>query len=201
MKKIIFLLVFISFQKGFTQIYEAGLTLNMANILSDNSGTMDLLKPSISPTYVGAIFKKNANPRLAYRIALNRFSSNGTSIIEGSLGVDFNFKKYNLLRYREGERGTPYFILEAAALLYTPPSGGYKPTIALPVGIGYKRAITRRIVISLEGKGRVALTDELDGINSSNGGNSSTFDSYYYFGGSLFYTFGWPKHYRTRSKF
>lgn len=197
MKKILFLLVFISFQRGFTQIYEAGLTLNMANIPSDKSGTLDLLMPSISPTYVGAIFKKNANPRLAYRVALNRFASNGTSIIEGSIGVDFNFKKYNLIRYRKGERGTPYFILEAAGLLFVPPSGTLKPTIALPVGIGYKRALTRRIVISFEGKGRVALSDELDGLNT----NRSTFDAYYYFGGSLFYTFGWPKHYRTRSKF
>lgn len=200
MKKVIYILVFIFFQNGFSQIYETGLTLNLPNILSENTGTLDLLKPSISPTNVGAIIKKNVNPRIAYRASLNRLTDKGTTILEGTLGVDVNFKKYNLLRYRKGERGTPYFIIEAAALVFSSPGSARSATLALPVGIGYKRAINRRWIISVEGKGRVALTDDLS-VNKTGSENSSTFDSYYFFSGSLYYTFGWPKHYKSRSKF
>ncbi|WP_010134383.1 DUF6089 family protein [Ochrovirga pacifica] len=196
MKKLIYLLIFISFQNSFSQIYEAGFTLNMPNILTDNSTTMDLLKPKISPTSIGFAIKKNANPRIAYRLTANRLKHDNISILEGTLGVDFNFSKYNLLRFREGERGTPYFILEAAALIYNN-GAGYKPMIALPVGIGYKRAINRDFLFSLEAKGRVALTDDLDGMAT----NGSTYDAYYFLGGSIYYTFGWPKDYKTRSKF
>ncbi|MGY6649501.1 hypothetical protein [Wenyingzhuangia sp. IMCC45574] len=201
MKKVIYILVFIFFQNGFSQIYETGLTLNLPNILSENTGTLDLIKPSISPTNVGAIIKKNVNPRIAYRASLNKLTDKGTTILEGTLGVDINFKKYNLLRYRKGERGTPYFIIEAAALWYNNSEDKLSgPTVALPVGIGYKRAINRRWIISVEGKGRVALTDSLS-KNKIGSENSSTLDSYYFFSGSLYYTFGWPKHYKSRSKF
>ncbi|MDO6736432.1 DUF6089 family protein [Wenyingzhuangia sp. 2_MG-2023] len=193
MKKIVSILLMISFHTGFSQIYEAGLTLNIPNILGESN---ELFNISVSPTNVGFIVKKNINPRIAYRAAVNRISSDITTMSEFSLGIDYNFKKYNLLRYRANERSTPYFILEGAALLFNS-GAGIKPTIALPVGIGYKTALTKHFVLSLEAKGRIALTDQLDNDAS----NSSTLDAYYFFGGSLYYTFGWPKSNKARSKF
>lgn len=198
MKKIVALLLMISFHTGFSQIYEVGVTLNAVNIMGDNStGIGDLVDIGFSPQNIGFIFKKNINPRVAYRASMNNLTQDGNSIYEFTLGIDYNFKKYNLLRYKRGERSTPYFILEGAALLFSPVGSGRSATIALPVGIGYKVAVTPKIVLSIEGKARVALTDSLDGILT----NASTYDSYYFFGASAYYTFGWPKSSKIRSKF
>lgn len=198
MKKIIALLLIISSYTGFSQIYETGLMLNAVNVLGDKSTTIgNLVDVGFSPKNIGVIVKKNINPRLAYRAAVNNLSYDGNSLVELSFGVDFNFRKYNLLRYKVGERSTPYFIIEGAALLFSQPGGGRSGTIALPVGIGYKTAITQKIIFSVEGKARVALTDSLDGVVT----NASTLDTYYFFGAGIYYAFGWPTSSKTRSKF
>lgn len=148
----------------------------------------------------GVVIKKNMNPRISYRLAVNlmeRSYNNGlTQLAELSGGIDFNFTEYNLLRTGISKKGTGYLIFEAATLFYNT-DGNTKFSMALPMGIGYKQALTKHIVCSLETKVRVAFTDNLDNITT----NKSTLDAYYYIGTSIYYTFGWPRGSKNQIRF
>lgn len=198
MRKLVYVFTFLIANIGFSQVYEAGLTYNLGNIVGERN---DAFPVATSSKNWGIVVKKNMNPRIAYRVALNLMESSHknsiTQLAELSGGIDFNFTKYNLFRIGSNSKSTGYLIFEAATMFYNTGDGITKFSMALPMGIGYKQALTKHIVCSLETKMRVALTDELDNITT----NKSTLDAYYYIGASIYYTFGWPRGSKNQIRF
>ena len=200
MRNLVYIFTFLVANIGFSQVYEAGLSYNLGNVVGERNG----FRPSPitgSTENWGIILKKNMNPRMAYRFAINGIQSHYTKLTEVSGGIDFNFTNYNTVRYRSKEKGTAYVIFEATTLFYNVKEddgrSDTKFAIALPLGLGYKKAISKNFVFSIEAKGRVALTDGLDGVTT----NKSTLDAYYYVGTSLYYTFGWPRGSKNQIRF
>ena len=201
MRKLIYILVIMFSSIGFTQVYEAGISYNAGQIVGEDNNV-----GSFFGSNFGITIKKNMNPRIAYRIAATNINSNDTELTEISAGIDFSFKDYNLVRANGLNRGAPYIILEATTLLYDNGiSDGF--ALALPIGVGYKRSLSRHFVGSIEAKGRVALTDKLDsGVVDELSPdfvrqNKTTLDAYYYIGVSLYYTFGWPRGSKNQTRF
>ncbi|MDB4297468.1 DUF6089 family protein [Flavobacteriaceae bacterium] len=193
MKKLIFLISILFNVLGYSQVYEAGLSYNIGSIMGETSSTF---RDPFSPSNFGLIVKKNMNPRIAYRAGINRLNSADTNITEFSGGIDFNFIKYNLVRNQDNFKHSPYLTLELAALTYKNSiSSGF--AVALPIGIGYKQSINDFFIWSVEAKGRVTFSDDLDGIKT----NKSTLDSFAYVSATIYYTFGWPKGSKNQTKF
>ncbi|ANW97141.1 hypothetical protein AXE80_12970 [Wenyingzhuangia fucanilytica] len=193
MRKLVCILTFLIANIGFSQVYEAGLTYNLGNVMGERN---DAFPITSSYKNWGVVIKKNMNPRIAYRLAINLMESHNTQLAELSGGIDFNFTKYNLIRTGNIKKSTGYLIFEAATMFYNT-GGDTKFSIALPMGIGYKHAITKRIVCSMEAKARVSFSDTLDKITT----NKSTLDAYYYIGASIYYTFGWPRGSKNQIRF
>lgn len=193
MRKLVYLLPLFFIQIGFSQVYEAGLTYNLGNVIGENDEVFPI---GGSNKNFGVIFKKNMNPRIAYRLGVNLIESDITQLAEVSAGIDFNFTDYNLIRTNSNKKQTAYLIFEVASIFYNTQTET-KFAVALPLGIGYKQAITKRLTSSIEAKVRATFTDDLDNIKT----NKSTLDAYYYIGASIYYTFGWPKGSKNQIRF
>ncbi|GGF64946.1 hypothetical protein SAMN05444281_0636 [Wenyingzhuangia marina] len=193
MRKLVYILTFLIANIGFSQVYEAGLTYNLGSVVGERN---DAFPITTSNKNWGVVIKKNMNPRISYRLAVNLMESYNTQLAELSGGIDFNFTKYNLIRTGKIKKSTGYLIFEAATIFYNT-RGKTKFSAALPIGIGYKQALTKRIVFSLEAKARVSFSDVLDNIKT----NKSTLDAYYYIGTSIYYTFGWPRGSKNQIRF
>ncbi|NIJ43782.1 hypothetical protein FHR24_000221 [Wenyingzhuangia heitensis] len=193
MRKLVYLLLLFFIQIGFSQVYEAGITYNLGNVMGEKNQTFPI---TTSSKNWGIVLKKNMNPRIAYRFGLNLMESGVTQLAEISAGIDFNFKDYNLIRTNSTNKQTPYLILEAASIFYNTRTET-KFAVVLPMGIGYKYGIGKNLAASLEAKVRAAFTDDLDNIET----NKSTLDAYYYIGASIYYTFGWPKGSKNQIRF
>lgn len=202
MRKLLYILALIFAHVGYAQVYEAGVSYNAGSIFGEDKSSGSLFGSNF-----GIIIKKNMNPRLSYRIAATNINSNGTKLTELSAGIDFNFNKFNLVRANGLNKGTPYIIFELASIFYDNGVDSNKFAMVLPMGVGYKKSITRSITGSIEAKGRVAFTDKLDsGITNSADvnyvkQNKTTFDAYYYIGVTLHYTFGWPRGSQNQIRF
>lgn len=204
MRKLLFIAVLmLSCLKGYTQVYEVGVSYNMGEILGEADSSFSFLGSN-----VGVTIKKNMNPRMSYRVSATKLKNSGTSLTELTAGIDFNFNKYNLVRANGGlDRSTPYVILELASLFYDNGIDQNKFAMALPFGVGFKKSINRNFNYAIEVKGRVAFTDKLDsGITDENNvdyvvQNETTFDGYYYAGVTVFYTFGWPRGSKNQTRF
>lgn len=193
MRRLAFILIFFIANFGFSQVYETGISYNLGSVVGERNNAFPI---TTSDKNFGLVIKKNMNPRIAYRLAINLMESYNTQLAEISGGIDFNFTKYNLIRTESSNKGSGYLIFEAASIFFNT-GNSTQISLALPMGIGYKQAITKRIVCSLEAKARVAFTDSLDNITA----NTSTLDAYYYIGTSIYYTFGWPKGSKNQIRF
>jgi len=202
MKKLIYILTVLFSQFGFSQVYEAGLSYNPGQIVGEDKNRGSFLGPNI-----GIAIKKNMNPRISYRIAAANINSNKTKLTEVSAGVDFNFSKYNLVRANGLNKSSPYIILEMTGLFYDNGVDKHKFTMAIPMGVGFKKLILNNFTASIEAKGRVAFTDKLDNgvIDPSQQDyvkqNKTTLDAYYYIGATIYYTFGWPRGSKNQTRF
>lgn len=193
MRKLGYILALFFANIGFSQVYEAGVSYNMGGVLGDIR-TEVVLVPSIRNW--GVSLKKNMNPRIACRWGLNYIKSDLAEIVELAGGIEYNFTSYNLIRTGSKKKQSPYIIFEFAALAYYNGNNiGY--TFGVPMGAGYKIALSKRIVGAVEAKYRTVLTDKLDYIKI----NKSTLDAYYYIGASIYYTFGWPKGSKNQIRF
>ena len=202
MRKLIYILTVLFTHIGFSQVYEAGLSYNPGRIVGEDNNY-----GSFFGSNLGIAIKKNMHPRISYRIAAANINSNGTKLTEISAGIDFNFSKYNLVRANGFNKSTPYIILELAGLFYDNGIDSNKFTMAIPMGVGFKKSISNNFTASIEAKGRVAFTDKLD-----NGAtdisqpdyvkqNKTTLDAYYYIGATIYYTFGWPRGSKNQTRF
>lgn len=201
MRKLVIFLALIVANVSFSQVYEVGFSYNPGRIFGEQKAS-----DSFFGSNFGVAIKKNMNPRLAYRVTVANITSNNTKLTEFSAGIDFNFKNYNLVRSNGWDKSTAYVILELAGLSYDNGFDSKEFTMAIPMGVGYKKSLSRYFIASIEAKGRVAFTDKLDNAHDKLSldyvkQNKTTLDAYYYIGASIYYTFGWPRGSENQTRF
>ena len=218
MKRYLLVLIFIGTSTlGYSQLMEAGVFIGGSNYIGDIGSTTYVNPNKIA---IGGVAKFNWTPRIAFRGTLiysrihaddaksntsfrqNRGLSFSNSVLEGALGIEFSFYKYNMSKL--GYRSTPYIIAQVGASNYSivGADGTEKRTtsLVLPVGIGYKMPLARNVGIAFESSVRYTFKDVIDGNNhslpASSFGNPNSDDWYVFTGISIVYAFGRPGCYK-----
>lgn len=209
------------------QTYEAGIMLGGLNYVGD-VGSSSFMKPgdylSSQKIAFGGIFKWNRSPRHSFRFSLlrgetfandnnaedgrrsNRRFKFETEITELSAGLEYTFWEWNLHDSKRPQI-TPYlytgityffsneFFEEGGQLK----KGDEISNFSLPMVVGIKGTISRKLILALEFGARYTFTDNLDGsaseeissqTNYPTFGNSNMNDWYIFSGLTLTYTFG-----------
>ena len=197
------------------QIHEVGVFLGGSNYIGDVGPTTYI---SPSKLAVGLLYKWNKSPRHAYRFSYmqseitsndldskeasrnlrgNRFDNN---IKEATLGLEFNFFKFNL--HELSRKTTPYVFsgvsyFSSKYILTDTPAGitiegrtERRKSIAIPMIVGIKSNLSPSLILALEAGARYTLTDNVDGSFNQNFGNINNNDWYVFSGVTLTYTFG-----------
>ncbi|WP_339838857.1 DUF6089 family protein [uncultured Maribacter sp.] len=219
MRYITLIILLFSFFMIKAQTYEAGIFLGGANTISDVGRTNYILPSDIA---FGGLFKWNISKRYAWRGSLmyGQFTANDNkssstarqqrgyvvdnSVLEGSVGLEFNFVDYNL--HKLGPAFTPYLYTGITYFRYDYEyfNGGVLQEIeqkdgsfAIPMTAGFKYRINQFLIFGAEIGARYTFTDNLDASNPE-GSNFEEFqfgnifsDDWYVFSGlTLTYTFG-----------
>jgi len=212
-------ILFFIFGKIGAQTYEIGLYAGGANNIGD-VGKMNFISPS--GLAFGGLFKWNKSKRYAWRASMiyGSFTADDSksdissrqqrgykidnSVLEASLGLEFNFVDYNL--HKLGPAFTPYLYtgltyfrygfdyFDAGQLQDINQKDG---SFAIPMTVGFKGRINQFLIMGAEVGARYTFTDNLDGSNPV-GSNFEQFrfgnifsDDWYVFSGlTLTYTFG-----------
>ena len=216
MNKIFYLFVtFFTFTASQAQIHEVGVFLGGSNYIGD-IGPTNYISPN--KLAVGLLYKWNKSPRHSYRfsyiqseITSNDLNSKEASrnlrgyrfdnnIKEASLGIEFNFFKFNL--HESSKQITPYvssgvnyfsgrYVLEDTQTgISVQGRTERRKSIAIPMIVGIKSNISPSLIIALEAGTRYTLTDNIDGSYYQNFGNINNNDWYVFSGVTLTYTFG-----------
>lgn len=204
------------------QTYEVGGFIGGANYIGD-IGKTNYISPS--DAVVGGVFKWNRSARHAFRASVlvagisgddteseeSRRQQRGyqfkNTITELSLGVEYTFWDFNM--YRGQPVSTPYLY---TGITYFSYKALYKRngsnliieydnagTLAIPMVVGYKATIGRKLVLGFEIGARYTFTDNLDGSNPIKGledeqglkfGNTNSDDWYVFTGLTFTFTFG-----------
>lgn len=212
-------------QTSYTQTFEIGGFIGGANYIGDVGNTM-FINPN--GLVLGGMAKWNRSDRHALRLTLlyadvNANDSKSTdvrrqqrgysftnNIAEASLGLEFNFWEFDLSE--DVEQSTPYlytgityFKSAHHYLDAVPPAGklvaqGDNWEFSIPMVLGYKQTITRKIIGGIEIGARYSFTDNMDGSNPQEllgrreplkeFGNRNNNDWYVFSGISLTFTFG-----------
>lgn len=170
----------------------------------------------------GGLFKWNRGRRYAWRGSVVRgsFTADDTksskpsriqrgyvmdnSVLEASVGIEFNFVEYNL--HKLGTVFTPYLYTGLTYFRYdfnyfdaqrVQDTNQKKGGVAIPMTVGVKYRLNQFLVLGTEIGARYTFTDNLDGSNPE-GSNFERFrfgnilsDDWYVFSGiTLTYTFG-----------
>ena len=217
-KFIVILLLCIAGQIS-AQTYEIGLFGGGANNIGDVGRTNFILPSGLA---YGALFKWNKSKRYAWRASViyGNFTADDSksdmlsrqqrgyvmdnSVLETSLGLEFNFVEYNL--HKLGPAFTPYLYtgityfrygfnyFDAGQLQDINQKDG---SFAIPMTVGAKARINQFLILGAEVGARYTFTDNLDASNPE-GSNFEQFrfgnifsDDWYVFSGiTLTYTFG-----------
>ena len=201
------------------QTYEIGLFAGGANNIGD-VGRTNFILPS-GEAY-GAVFKWNKSKRYAYRASIYKGSFTAddlkssmpsrqqrgynvkNSILEYSLGLEFNFVEYNL--HKLGPAFTPYLYTGLTYFRYdfnyidalqVQDINQKDGSFAIPMTVGAKYRLSQVLILGAEIGARYTFTDNLDASNPE-GSNFEQFrfgnilsDDWYVFSGiTLTYTFG-----------
>lgn len=201
------------------QTYEIGLFAGGTNNIGD-VGRTNFILPS-GPAY-GALFKWNKSKRYAFRASIfkGNFTADDTkssmpsreqrgyrvenSILEYSLGIEFNFVEYNL--HKLGPAFTPYLYTGLTYFRYdfnyidalqVQDINQKDGSFAIPMTVGAKYRLSQVLILGAEIGARYTFTDNLDASNPE-GSNFEQFrfgnilsDDWYVFSGiTLTYTFG-----------
>lgn len=205
------------------QTYEIGLTAGGLNYVGDVGSTSYIAPNTFA---VGGVLKWNRSPRHSFRGSLlvgkieadDRDSDEARRqqrgykfsgpLIEGSLGLEFNFWEFDMGRGFDLP-GTPY-LYSGINVFYHDEfgasisdggdpvlvNGGRNLNFSIPIILGYKQAIAPNWVLAAEIGARYALSDNLDGsvpaptLGTRPFGNPNTNDWYMYSGIVISYTFG-----------
>lgn len=201
-----------------SQIHELGVFIGGSNYVGD-IGPTTYIAPN-EPA-VGLLYKWNKSPRHSWRLSYtqSKISSNDLDskepsrnqrgysfenrLKELSLGLEFNFFDFDLHHF--GKKITPYVYSGLSYFKYEEfyyISGETKKdensnSFAIPMVVGIKSNISRRLILAMEVGARYTFTDNLDGSNPKNEnlkpfqfGNINNNDWYVFSGLTLTYTFG-----------
>ncbi|MFL9830420.1 DUF6089 family protein [Flavobacterium sp. ST-87] len=200
------------------QIHEIGVFLGGSNFIGD-VGKTTYIAPN-EPAF-GILYKWNRSPRHSWRISYSQSAITAddldseepgrslrayhfeNSIKELSLALEFNFFDFNL--HTLDQKITPYVTSGINILRYddlyieageTKKNKG-RNSIAIPMILGIKSNISRRLILAAEIGARYTFTDNLDGSNPKEEsfsdlrfGNLNNNDWYVFSGITLTYTFG-----------
>ncbi len=201
------------------QTYEVGLFAGGANVIGDVGRTNYILPSGMA---FGGLFKWNKSKRYAWRgsITYGKFTADDNkssmssrqqrgyvvdnSVLEGSVGLEFNFVEYNL--HKLGPAFTPYLYTGVTYFRYDYNyfNGGVFQDIsqsdgsfAIPMTAGFKYRINQFLIFGAEIGARYTFTDNLDASNPIGSnfeefsfGNIFSDDWYVFSGVTLTYTFG-----------
>lgn len=208
------------------QMFEIGGFVGGSNYIGDVGSSWYINPNSLA---VGGVFKWNVSERYAYRASVtasqlhasdkdadtdgrsNRGLNFSNNVIEGALGMEFNFWEFDLGPFSRSV--TPYIYGGGAVLWYENlyydelnfqnGNNGDKSalvdknkiTFAIPMALGVKAKINTRFVLGAEVGVRYTFTDNLDGSYPSDDtkvrfGNVLSDDWYVFSGITLTYTFG-----------
>ncbi|MDA0984559.1 MAG: DUF6089 family protein [Bacteroidetes bacterium] len=220
------LTVFFISSNCFAQFHEVGLFLGGSNYIGD-IGTDRYIDPN-SPA-IGLLYKWNVTNRYSLRGGftltklveteynnsdINRFNRSykvDKSIQEAIVGIEVNFKEFNL--HDADFNFTPYFFYGISYFRYEQyfitPRGPFSPPtynnygkdekIAVPFTLGVKLNPNPLFILGFELGARYTLTDNLDGSNPENEyanelgykfGNVANNDWYVFMGFTISFTFG-----------
>ena len=201
------------------QTYEIGLFGGAANMIGDVGRTSYLMPSDVA---FGGLFKWNKSKRYAWRASIfkGNFTANDTrssmpsrqqrayvmenSVLEYSVGMEFNFVEYNL--HKLGPAFTPYLYTGVTYFRYdfkyfdalqVQDIGQKDGSFAIPMTVGAKYRLSQFFIFGFEIGARYTFTDNLDASNPA-GSNFEPFrfgnvlsDDWYVFSGFTFtYTFG-----------
>ena len=224
-KSILFFLCVIS-TSAYSQFHELGLFLGGSNYIGD-IGTDRYIDPN-SPA-LGLVYKWNVTDRYSLRGGftftklteteynnsdLNRFRRSykvDNNIQEATVGIEFNFKEFNL--HDADFNFTPYLFYGLSYFRYDQyyilPNSQFNPPtyinygkdekIAIPFILGLKLNPNPLFILGFEVGARYAFTDNLDGSNPENQfaneldykfGNIANNDWYIFMGFTISFTFG-----------
>ncbi|WKW46463.1 DUF6089 family protein [Myroides sp. JBRI-B21084] len=202
-----------------SQIHELGPTVGATNYIGDIGSTKH-----INPTDMayGFQYKWNRSPRHSWRLNYTympitgkdsesdmplrkaRNLSTKNTINELLLGLEFNFFEFDL--HNSWFAFTPYLHTGLAGLSYRETyfnnfnkqiEKETEYALAVPITLGIKALLNKKMVLSAEIGARYSFTDNLDGNNPAKPsttivafGNTNSNDWYVFSGISLSYTFG-----------
>lgn len=219
MRYIVLVLLIFSFSGIKAQTYEVGIFAGGANTISDVGRTNYILPSDIA---FGGLFKWNISKRYAWRGSLmyGQFTADDSkssstarqqrgyvvdnSVLEGSVGLEFNFVDYNL--HKLGPAFTPYLYTGVTYFRYNyeyfnggilQETGQKDGSFAIPMTAGFKYRINQFLIFGAEIGARYTFTDNLDASNPAGSnfeefqfGNILSDDWYVFTGLTLTYTFG-----------
>ena len=218
----ILLVLFCCFSFG--QIHEVGVFVGGSNAIADVGSGKYVNKNDIA---IGGINKLNRSPRHSYRLSAIYSSISGddskssdprrkqrgltfkNEVKEITAGMEFTFWEFDLHdQHNYAIKTTPYLFTGLSyfnynALVLNPNNKieeyNSHNSLAIPMVVGIKSAITKQFVLAIEIGARYTFTDDLDGSNpvrdkeefeSLKFGNTNSNDWYVFTGVTLTYTFG-----------
>lgn len=223
--KPLFVLLSLTCSLSTAQLHEIGFFGGGSNFIGD-VGTTKYVYPN-SVAY-GLFYRYNLNTRISLRAGinasilrasdlrtrdLNRFRRQyqfENFIKEGIVGVEVNYVDFDLLNVRR--QFTPYlffglgyfehqlfYFIDNAPNIPQKNNYGKKGNFVLPINVGVKSNITKRMSLGIELGVRYTLTDNIDGSNPINEfseldelkfGNLGNNDWYIFTGITISFTFG-----------
>ena len=214
------LITLLSIQLSYSQIHEFGVFVGGSNFIGDVGATNYIAPKQLA---IGGIYKWNRSPRHSYRISLLFTELEGidkdsddpsriqrgyefkNQIIELSAGMEFTFFDFNL--HNGGKVSTPYLYTGISIATHDnfffnngklQSENTSSIAYGIPMVLGYKAAISDKLILALEIGARYTFSDEIDGsvpdakelIATKSFGNINNNDWYTFTGITLTYTFG-----------
>lgn len=221
MRFLIIIMCVLTVEIGYSQIHEIGGFLGGSNFIGDVGSTKYIAPNDFA---VGLVYKWNQSPRYAWRASITFSELKGidsksddprrkergykfsNQIIEGSLGMEFNFFEFD--QHSERALSSPYvytgisvaqhdnFYFNNQGQIVSENTKSF--AYGIPMIVGFKTSFLDHLVLGVEIGARYTFTDELDGsvpdgkhlIDTYSFGNTNSNDWYVFTGVTLTYSFG-----------
>lgn len=151
---------------------EIGATIGVSYYQGDVNHQRLFNEPGLS---FGIVYKYIYNPQFSFKAGLYRSSISGTdagfsslyqqirghafsnTLYEPSVGFELNFLPYDCIK----KRSRTFYITSGLSLLISTVQSNMF-SMAVPVGIGYKYRIKKKLTLAFEWNYRITFTDNLD---------------------------------------